>query len=63
MQVRNRNMDNEQQTKQFNAVATFVNEAIKNNMPVFMKLVQMDVLKSIQDKAVADKVANTQKCK
>lgn len=56
-------MDNEQQAKQFNAVATFVNEAIKNNMPVFMKLVQMDVLKSIQDKAVADKVANTQKCK
>ena len=47
---------NEQQAKQFNMVATFMNEAVRNNMPVFMKLVQFDVLKAIQEKAVNDKV-------
>ncbi|WP_029320738.1 hypothetical protein [Butyrivibrio sp. AE3004] len=48
---------NEQQAKQFNMVAAFMNEAVRNNMPVFMKLVQFDVLKAIQEKAVEDKVA------
>jgi hypothetical protein len=48
---------NEQQAKQFNMVATFMNEAVRNNMPVFTKLVQFDVLKAIQEKAVEDKVA------
>ena len=38
-------------------VAAFMNEAVRNNMPVFMKLVQFDVLKAIQEKAVEDKVA------
>jgi hypothetical protein len=36
---------NEQQAKQFNMVAAFMNEAVRNNMPVFVKLVQFDVLK------------------
>ena len=50
---------NPQQAKQFNEVATFINEALKKEMPVLMKLVQFDVLAEIQKKAVADGLNNT----
>ena len=49
---------NEQQAKQFNYVATLVNDAVKKEMPVFMKLVQFDVLSEIQKKASEDKLTN-----
>ena len=49
---------NEQQAKQFNHVATLVNDAVKKEMPVFMKLVQFDVLTEIQKKASDDKLTN-----
>ena len=50
---------NQQQAKQFNMVATFINEAVRNNMSVFMKLVQFDVLAEIQKKAAADGLKNS----
>ena len=50
--------ENKQQAAQFNAVVTFINEAIKKEMPTFIKLVQFDVLKEIQKKAVADGLEN-----
>ena len=50
--------ENSQQAKQFNVVAECVNDAVKKEMPVFMKLVQFDVLTAIQKKAVSDKVTN-----
>ena len=49
---------NAQQAKQFNVVAEFINDALKKEMPVLMKLVQFDVLAEIQKKAVADGVEN-----
>ena len=50
--------ENKQQAVQFNAVVTFINEAIKKEMPTFMKLVQFDVLVEIQKKAVSDGLEN-----
>lgn len=50
--------ENSQQAKQFNSVAEIVNEAVRKEMPVFMKLVQFDVLTAIQKKAVADNLTN-----
>ena len=50
--------ENKQQALQFNEVVTFVDEAIKKEMPTFMKLVQFDVLKEIQKKAVKDGLEN-----
>ena len=50
--------ENKQQAVQFNAVVTFINEAIKKEMPTFMKLVQFDVLTEIQKKAVANGLEN-----
>lgn len=50
--------DNKQQADQFNAVAVFINEAIKKEMPTFMKLVQFDVLAEIQKKAASDNLQN-----
>ena len=49
---------NEQQAKQFNYVATLMNDAVKKEMPVFMKLVQFDVLTEIQKKASDDQLTN-----
>ncbi|MBR5089250.1 MAG: hypothetical protein IK093_07475 [Ruminiclostridium sp.] len=49
---------NPQQAKQFNEVATFINDALKKEMPVLMKLVQFDVLAEIQKKAIADGLKN-----
>ena len=46
--------ENEQQAKQLNEVLKMVNEAVKKEMPTFLKLVQFDVLAEIQKKAVAD---------
>lgn len=51
--------NNPQQAKQFNEVATFINDALKKEMPVLMKLVQFDVLAEIQKKAVADGLKNS----
>ena len=50
---------NTQQAKQFNEVATFINDALKKEMPVLMKLVQFDVLAEIQKKAAADGLKNS----
>ena len=49
---------NEQQAKQLNEVLTLVSDAVKKEMPTFMKLVQFDVLVEIQKKAVSDGVTN-----
>ena len=51
--------NNTQQAKQFNEVATFINDALKKEMPVLMKLVQFDVLAQIQKKASADGLKNS----
>ena len=48
--------NNPRQAKQFNAVAEVVNEAIKKEFPVFLKLVQFDTMVEIQKKLAADKV-------
>ena len=47
--------ENTQQAKQLNEVIKIVNEAIKAEMPVFMKLVQFDAMKEIHKKAAQDK--------
>ena len=54
----NKIKENAQQAKQFNDVAVYLNEALKKEMPVFMKLVQFDILTEIQKKAVADGLKN-----
>ena len=41
-----------------NDVMTIVNDAVKAEMPVFMKLVQFDAMKEIQKKAAQDKTAD-----
>ena len=48
--------ENEQQRKQFNDVAKMLDAAISKEMPVFMKLVQFDVMSGIQKKVQADGV-------
>ena len=50
--------DNPQQAKQFNEVLKTINEAVKAEMPVFLKLVQFDTMKELQKKAAQDKVGD-----
>ena len=47
--------NNPQQAKQLNEVFKIINEAVKAEMPVFLKLVQFDAMKELQKKAVQDK--------
>ena len=50
--------NNPQQAKMLNEVMKIVNEAIKAEVPVFMKLVQFDAMKEIQKMAGKDKAAD-----
>ena len=50
--------ENDRQAKQLNEVLTLISDAIKKEMPTYMKLVQFDVLAELQKKAVADGVTN-----
>ena len=47
-----------QQAEMFNEVLKIISNAIKAEMPVFMKLVQIDALTEIQKKAAGNKVSD-----
>ncbi|MBR4622431.1 MAG: hypothetical protein IKO44_02720 [Ruminococcus sp.] len=46
--------ENQQQAKQLNEVMNIINEAFKKEMPVYMKLVQFDVMSKFSADALKD---------